>query len=111
MLLFQIIILIFILFALSRTVLQFRKSKLSLRSLIFWLIFWVAVGIVVILPDTTSRLAGLVGVTRGVDLVIYVAIVALFYLVFRILVKIESLEQDITSAVRQAALEEKSKKG
>lgn len=110
MLLFQIILILFVLFALSRTALQFRKGKLPLPWFLVWVLVWIAVGVVAALPETTSRLAALVGVTRGVDLVVYVSIAVLFYLVFRVLVKIETLEQHITRVVRQVALDESEKK-
>lgn len=110
MFLFQILAVIFILFALSRTILQFREGKLRLGWFVVWNIFWIAVGIVVLRPETTSFLARLVGISRGADLAVYLSIIALFYLAFRILVKIESLEQQITRVVRHVALEEREKK-
>lgn len=110
MLVIQILIIAFLLFAVSRTVSKFREGKLSLVWFVFWLAFWIGVGVVVIVPETTSYLAALVGITRGADLVVYSAIIVLFYLVFRILVKIESIEQEITKAVRAEALREISEK-
>ena len=58
------------------------------------------VSVVVLLPNTANILANFVGVGRGVDVIIYVAIIALFYLVFRLFVMIEDVEREITNLVR-----------
>lgn len=104
MLIIQIIIILFLLYALYRTIGKFREGKVRWGWFGFWILFWLSAGVVVLLPETTNRLADLVGVTRGVDLVIYFAIIVISYLVFRILIKIESLEQEITKVVREEAL-------
>ena len=58
----------------------------------------------VIQPDLTSSLAKLFGVGRGADVVVYLALVGLFFMVFRLMVKIEKLEREITKVVRNKAL-------
>lgn len=100
----QIIIVAFALFAFLRAVKQFRKGSLTGRWLVFWSLFWVAVSTVVLLPQTTDIVASFVGVGRGVDVVVYLSIVVLFYFVFRIFVRIEDLERDITRLVRTISL-------
>jgi len=106
---FQIIVIVFCLYAALRVWQKARTRGLSRRWGIFWLVFWLSVGLVVALPWTTSLLAARLGVTRGVDLVIYVAIIALFYLVFRLTVKIEKLEGNITKLVREISLSNEKK--
>ena len=103
----QILITLFVLFALLRTVRQIRAGHLSVLWGAVWTLFWLVVITFVFLPETTQLLANLLGVGRGVDLVIYVAIVALFYLLFKLFVKIESVEQEISTLVRKIALDEK----
>jgi hypothetical protein len=104
---FQIIVILFCLYAALRVWQKTKNRALGNRWGIFWLAFWVGVGTVVALPWTTSLLATRLGVTRGVDLVVYVSIIALFYLVFRLTIKIEKLEGNITKLVREVALSEK----
>jgi small membrane protein len=106
MLLIQIILIAFAVLAFLRAFFQFRKGNLNLAWLLFWLLFWVAVGFAVLLPQTTDMLAHFVGVGRGVDVVMYLSLIALFYLVFRLFIKIEGLERDITKLVRSIALKE-----
>ncbi|OGY42612.1 MAG: hypothetical protein A2Y82_02875, partial [Candidatus Buchananbacteria bacterium RBG_13_36_9] len=77
---------------------------ISLQEFLLWTIFWFLVGFVVILPETTSLVANFVGVGRGVDLVIYISILILFYLVFRVLVRLDKIDKDVTKIVRKIAL-------
>ncbi len=109
MLLIQIFIVLFALFMLARTWKQFRAGRLRKRELGFWLLFWIVLGVAAVLPETTEVAAHLVGVGRGVDLAIYLALIALFYLVFRLYVKIEDVERDMTKLVRKIALDQDKK--
>jgi len=106
---FQLIVIIFCLYAAVRVWQKIRTRGLGKRWGAFWLVFWFGVGAVVALPWTTSLLAARLGVTRGVDLVIYVSVIVLFYLVFRLTLKLEKLESNITKIVREAALSEAKK--
>jgi len=101
---FQIIVIVFCLFSAFRVWQKISAHAIGKRWGAFWLMFWLGVGAVVALPWTTSLLAARLGVTRGVDLVIYVAVIGLFYLVFRLTLKIEKLEGNITRLVREMAL-------
>ena len=110
MTLIQILIVVFSLFAMMRTFRQFKKGKLTLAFLFAWLLFWLAVGTVVLLPKTTDILARFVGVGRGVDAIMYVSILGLFYAVFRLIVRIEEVEREITKLVRRLAVDSLEKK-
>ncbi len=102
----SIVLICFAVFALSRAVLRFRRGGLPLLHLGLWVLFWSAVIVVVVQPSVTSRLATLLGVGRGADVVIYLSLMSLFYLLFRMFGKIEDLERQITRVVRAAALKE-----
>lgn len=106
----QILALIFSLFALSRAFLRTRDKKLSLGELLFWVIVWFMMLLVVFFPDTTTFVANIVGIGRGIDVIIYTSIAILFYMVFRLYVKIEEREQEITLLVREIAYMKKKKK-
>lgn len=103
----QMLLVIFALFAITKTFRQFKQGKLTLAFLFLWIVFWVIVGVVVVLPQTTDALARFVGVGRGVDAIMYISIIALFYFVFRLLVRIEEVEREITKLVRTLAIEKK----
>ncbi len=102
----QGLIVAFALFAITRTITQFKKGGLTIAWLLFWVVFWIAASVVTLLPQTSDVLARLVGVGRGADLIIYLSIIGLFFLVFRMFVKMEAIEQEITKLVRKLAIEE-----
>lgn len=102
----QVILVLFLFFALSRVVLRFREKTISPLEFVFWTVLFFAAIVGVAFPDQTTNLARFVGIGRGVDLVIYASIATLFYLVFRIYVLLEGLHHEITELIRQIALNE-----
>ena len=104
MLIIQILLTAFFLFAVYRVILRYTQKDLHLSALIGWLIFWLAGIVVVVFPDTTFYFAKLVGIGRGADLVVYIAIALLFYIIFRLMVRIERLEKNLTKVVRTDAI-------
>lgn len=105
----QAIILIFAFFALSRAILRFRHREITFPSFLFWVFIWIAMTIVTIFPRWASFFAGALGVGRGADLLVYLSVILLFYLIFRLYVRFENLERDLTKLVRQLALKRSQK--
>ncbi|PIP17923.1 MAG: DUF2304 domain-containing protein [Parcubacteria group bacterium CG_4_10_14_0_8_um_filter_35_7] len=103
--LIQLIIILFIFFALWRVILRFKAKDLRARELVFWFIFWILVGVVVLLPETTSFVAERLGVGRGADVIIYFSIIVIFYIIFQIFIRLEHIERNIAKIVREIALE------
>ncbi|MSU75502.1 MAG: DUF2304 family protein [Candidatus Magasanikbacteria bacterium] len=101
----QATLIIFFIFALSRVVMRWRAKELSLGALILWSIFWIIAGIVVVTPNITFYFAHLVGIGRGADLVVYVSLALLFFIVFRLMVVVERQKREITKLTRMIALE------
>jgi len=85
--------------------LRLREKILSTQVAFFWIIVWIAALVGILLPATTSKLAQFFGVGRGVDVIVYISLTLLFYLVFRIYVMIEDLRHEITEIVRHIALQ------
>lgn len=104
LLLVQIVIVAFALFAALSAGRRYFKKELRAGPLLAWLFLWLAIVVAVIAPQTTELLARVLGVGRGADVVIYLSIVALFYLMFRVLVRLEKMDRAITAAIRAAAL-------
>lgn len=109
MLLIQIILILFFLLAVINTVLRFRRGQLRIGGLITWCLFWLLASVVVILPNSTNYLAGLVGIGRGADLVVYASLALLFFLNFNFLIKLEKANREITKLTRAIALKEDNK--
>lgn len=100
----QLLLVIFILFAISRVILRLREKVLSTQAAFFWLVIWLGAFAMILLPATTTQIASLFGVGRGVDVILYLALALMFYLIFRGYVMIEDLRHDITAIVRQLAI-------
>lgn len=100
----QILLLVFVLLVLARVVWRYLHHDIRGRELAIWGGFWLAVGAAVAVPRTTDIVAQWVGVERGADLLVYVSVLTLFYVVFRIMVRLERLERTTTTLTRTAAL-------
>jgi len=103
----QIVVVLFALFALSRAILRFKDGRITKGELTFWSLLWIALIVFVFLPGIASFISNMLGIGRTVDAVMYAAIIVLFYLIFKIYVKIEGVEQEITTVVRKVALRKK----
>ncbi len=108
--LLQILAAIFTLFALSRAYLRFKERKLSSFAFIFWFIVWIAGVLAILFPETTTQLSRLVGIGRGADAILYASIVVIFYMIFRIYIRIEDTQKQITEVSRKVALLNASRK-
>jgi len=106
----QILLLALIIFALSRVILRARERVISTQAAIFWSMIWLSALAGTLMPQTTTSLASVFGVGRGVDVIVYISLALLFYIVFRMFVMIEDLKHEITSLIRQIALQDFSKK-
>jgi hypothetical protein len=106
----QIVIVLFALFALSRALLRFKDNKLSKNEFLFWTAIWLAVIVVSFIPNITTQVSSLFGIGRGMDLIVYISVIILFYLIFRLYVKLEAVEKEVTLLVRKFALDTKEKK-
>ncbi len=102
----QIILSIFLVFAVSRVLLQMRERRLRLKSFIFWSGVFIAAILGVLKPGITTSIARFFGIGRGADVVLYFSIVVLFYLIFRLTIAIEEIRGEITKIVRELALSE-----
>lgn len=109
--LFQILFVLFALYSIFFVIKKKKDELLGPRGMIFWILFWIGVIVVVMWPEATIKLAHLFGIGRGADLVMYVALTTLFFIVFRLHIKIEAMNRDVTKVVREKALDKvKSKK-
>lgn len=107
----QSITIVVVLALLARIASQLKRKQITLKEALLWSTLWFGVGVVVLYPKLTDQLAAYIGLqsAKGIDLVVYLAVALVFYLVFRIFVRIERMEHDITKIVRQVALKEKDK--
>ncbi len=100
----QFLLTIALVIALVITWRRVRDGVIRPIEAIGWSVIWIAAGVVIVLPDTTSIIAHLVGVGRGVDLILYASVALLFFLIFKIFIKLDRIERQITDVVRKDAL-------
>jgi hypothetical protein len=101
----QIIALIVIAFFLARLFWQKKGNKLSASEFIFWLIFWALAALAIIFLKLIDRLVADLGFSgSGIEVLFYLGVVILFYFIFRLRIKLEKIEKDITRIVREISL-------
>ena len=100
----QIIATIIILIIFYQLIKKFIKDKSSLTKIIFWILFWGRSLIIIWLPkETIDNIGSIFGVGRGIDVLVYLSIILLFYSNFKQTEKIDKLEKEITKLVREIA--------
>jgi hypothetical protein len=105
MTLFSYVVLIVMAAFLAKTLRKRHRGHLTVIESLFWSTLWVVIAGVAFLPGVLSWLASLVGVGRGVDLLVYLSIIALFYISFKVYDKIHRVEEEITELVRELAID------
>ncbi len=100
----QILFTFFLLFVVSRVFLRAKEGSLKPSALLFWLAIWLLAGFSILQPEFTTYLAGLIGIGRGADVIIYVSIALTFYLIFRTNVMIENLRHEINKLTTEITL-------
>ncbi len=83
-----------------------RHQQQAVSGAVAWLWTIGVIGALVVTwyPDTASFIANIVGVGRGSDLVVYLATILLFVLVFQLHVSHVRLERQLTKIVRAESL-------
>jgi hypothetical protein len=90
--------------AMHRLAAECRTAQIGWRRAAFWVLLWVTGLTIVWMPDLTTSFARLIGVTRGVDAVLYGSVLLLSYLVFRLYAALEAQDQVVTRLVSELAL-------
>ncbi len=102
---FQVSLILFAAFALMRTYRQYKNETISRYWLLLWSFLWLTVIGVALWPQTTDLIAQYVGVERGADLLLYIAVVVLAYLEYRSMMRQERLHRELTDLVRKVAID------
>lgn len=102
---FQLLIVLFAVGTVINIVKLKQNGTLGIRGTIFWVLFWAGVAGVVIWPQGVQTIARTFGIGRGSDFVLYISVITLFYLVFRLHIKIENMSREVTKIVRKNTLD------
>jgi len=110
----QFLLLVFGIFALSRAILRLKEGAISRLEFIFWGLVWSFMILIALMPDYLNSLAQITGIGRAIDVLVYLGIAGLFYLIFRVYVQVDEIKQNVTEMTREMAninlkLEKKNK--
>ncbi len=89
---------------------KFYKDKVIFGKILVWMTFWGIALFVVWFPEIIWQIGQVSGVGRGVDVLIYLSIIFLFFFLFNQNTKIDNLNKQITKIVREVAKENAKEK-
>ncbi|NCD00902.1 DUF2304 domain-containing protein [bacterium] len=107
----QIIALIIILFFVSRLLIQKKKKNINLSEFIFWNIFWILAALAIIFLKQIDVFVSKLGFSStGINFLLYLATMILFYLIFKLRLRLNNLENKLTKLTRSIAINEELEK-
>jgi len=80
-----------------------RRNRLPLHIMTVFALLGIA-GAAVVFPDLTQTAANFVGVGRGTDLVLYIAVVAMMFVLVHYYTKFVELQRKLTDMTREVAI-------
>jgi hypothetical protein len=89
-----------------------KEHQLTMSQTLFWAIVWIGVLAIVWVPSTAEAVSQGLGlnIRQPIDTIVYISILALFYLMYRMHVKQEQAEQHLTQLVRKLAIRDAKNK-
>jgi hypothetical protein len=94
-------------FSIIRTIRQYSKGKSSPRNTVIWIIIWLGIALLGLMPDEiANRLANTFGIRSHINAIIFIALGLLFLMVFYLSAAVNRVENQLTELVRQLALNE-----
>ena len=105
MLLYSFIFPIISILAIIWFIFRYLKGKNSIITTVLWALFWIIVAIFSLFPNLSNQFAKLVGITRGLDFIIILVFIILFYTVLRLYFIVDKLQNDLNTVVKQIAIE------
>lgn len=101
----QIIALIFIAIFIWRLLQQKKKKHIGGNEFTLWLSFWLLGAIAIIFIRFIDKALTNLGFSgSGINFLLYLAVISLFYFVFKLRLKLSKLEKNLTNLVREIAL-------
>jgi len=91
--------------AISKSYVDFRARVESLQMFVFWILTWTMIVLVALFPSIVDLLMFGSGRT-GIGTFLGMALVFLFFVVYRMYVKMERMEHKLTKTIQELALKE-----
>ena len=108
---YQLLTPLFAIVMLLKGISRLRRGEMSMRKFTLWILVWGGISVLAIYPKFVKVAADLTGLESGINALIFFGFIFLFYLTFRLYIIVEHLEREITSIVRNKAIEDFKKIG
>lgn len=86
---------------------QKRRQKIGRNEFIFWLSFWSLGAVAILFIRQIDDLVVGLGFSSGINFLLYLTIMFLFYLVFKLRLALAKLDANLTEIARKIAIEKK----
>lgn len=104
----QTIALIIIAFFLLRLIKQKQKKEINANEFFLWFFFWFLSALAIIFLKKIDALVANLGFSgSGIDILLYIGVISLFYFIFKLRLRLEKMENNISELVRQEAIRNK----
>ena len=105
----QLILSVFILFILLKTWHSYRSKQISNSFFVLWVLLWMGGLFIIFYPGFLSKIAIFLNIGRGVDFALYISIILIFYLIYKLNLKLGRINRELTKIVRENAIKNEKK--
>lgn len=102
--LFQILTLPLAGFLFARSIFRLFRGDQPRTVLVFSAAIWLAAGVAIYRPELTIRVAAVLGIGRGADLILYVLVISYLLSLWYVYNRFRKLESQLTEIVRYLAV-------
>lgn len=102
---FQLLAFVVLGVSFALTVVLTVRRRIAPRVGFSWGLLWIAAAIAIARPGLTVIVARFLGIDRGTDLVLYLAILGMFFGFFFVYLRLRRLDSDLTRVVRAVAIQ------
>ncbi len=100
----QLISILFILFMLYVVRIHHKKGELPQTEFLFWIIIFIVLGAIVLLPNTARFITRTFAVGRLMDLITIIAFMIVFFMLIDNRIQIHKLRKKLEDQVRKKAM-------
>ena len=101
----QVIALTFIAIFIWRLFEQKKKQEIGTNEFILWLSFWLLGALAIVFIRSLDKLLVNLGFSgSGINFLLYLAVISLFYFIFKLRLKLSKMEKNLTDLVREITL-------
>lgn len=84
-----------------RTSYNYVKKDIHTGEFLLWFFAWLGLFVLASIPKISTILASQVGLSRGIDLIVIISIIVLFYTNYGLYKKLDKQEKEFTQLVRK----------